>query len=186
MAAIGYDGIIKWQTSTNASPASAALTSVGFASITPSGVTMVGFNGTLLWRHLGTGFPGAAPSASNGSIYLVTDEANSRLIALSNFGEVYWQQVLSHSQYALSAPTICDGVLYISSDNGHVYAFNMNNVAPPATVDFSVVTNNLIARANFSTEAIVGSLFEYTWDYGDGSHASGSGSLSHTYAVGGT
>ena len=60
---------------------------------------MIGFDGTLLWNtSLGTGFPGAAPSAMNGSIYMVTDEANSRLIAMSNLGEIYWQKALSPCQ----------------------------------------------------------------------------------------
>jgi outer membrane protein assembly factor BamB len=140
LAAIGYDGTMKWQTATSASPASAALTSEGFVSVIPTGATMTAFNGTLLWNvSLGTGFSGAAPSSVNGSVYMVTNEANSRLIALNNLGEIYWQQILSPVQYALSAPTISDGVLYISSDNGYVYAFDLNNVAPPTPSNDSTV-----------------------------------------------
>ncbi len=183
LAAIGYNGIVKWQTNTSASPASAAMTSIGFASITPSGVTMVSFNGTLLWNtSLGTGFPGAAPSAVNGSIYMVTNEASSRLIALSNFGEVYWQQVLSPSQYALSAPAISDGILYVSSDNGKVYAFNLNKVAPP-TAAFDSTTSGMVTTLEASATT-TGSLFHFTWNFGDGNTSTGR-SVSHTYAKAG-
>ena len=183
LAAIGYDGVMKWQTATSASPASATLTSVGFASITPSGVTMIDFNGVLVWNvSLGTGFPGAAPSTVNGSIFLVTNEANSRLIALSNQGEIYWQQVLSPAQYALSAPTFSDGVLYVSSDNGKIYAFHLNDVAPP-TAAFDSTTNGLVTslEANITT---VGSLFQFSWNFGDGNTSTGR-SVSHTYAKAG-
>ncbi len=183
LAAIGYDGVIKWRVATSASPGSPALTSVGFAAVIPTGIVTISFDGHLLSNvSLGTGFPGAAPSAMNGSIYMVTNEANSRLIALSDLGEIYWQQVLSPAQYALSAPTISDGVLYVSSDNGKVYAFNLNNVAPPTAV-FDSTTSGLTTslEANVTT---AGSLFQFSWNFGDGNTSTGR-SVSHTYAQAG-
>jgi outer membrane protein assembly factor BamB len=183
LTAIGYDGVVKWRASTSASPASAALLPNGFASIIPTGITKIGFDGQLGWNtSLGTGFAGGAPTVVNGSIYMVTNEANSRLIALSNLGEIYWQQVLSPSQYALSAPTVSDGVLYVSSDNGKVYAFNLNNVAPP-TAAFDSTASGLSTsfEVNVST---AGSLFQFVWNFGDGSSGTGR-SVNHTYAEGG-
>ena len=144
---------------------------------------MIGFDGTLLWNtSLGTGFPGAAPSAMNGSIYMVTDEANSRLIAMSNLGEIYWQIALSPANYSLSAPTFSDGVLYVSSDNGKVYAFNLNNVAPPmAAYDSTTSGLTTSLEANMTTG---GNLFLFNWNFGDGNTSTGR-SVHHTYAKAG-
>ena len=90
LAAVSYSGKLLWKTVTGVSPASAALTSIGFASITNTGIVMVGFDGAHLWNvSLGTSFAGAAPTAVNGTIYMVTNEATSRLLAISEAGEVY-------------------------------------------------------------------------------------------------
>ena len=183
LAAIGYDGVMKWRVATSASPGSPALTSIGFAAVIPTGITTISFDGYLLSNvSLGTGFPGAAPSAMNGSIYMVTNEANSRLIAMDNFGEIYWQQVLTPVQYALSAPTFGEGVLYVSSDNGKVYAFNLNDVAPP-TAAFTNLTNDLTASFEVSVSTN-GSLFRFNWNFGDGVYTTGR-STDHTYAKAG-
>ena len=182
LAAVGYDGKMVWQTETDVTPASATLTAKGFASVTPTSLCMVGFDGELLWNvPLGTTYPGAAPSSVNGSVFLVTNEASSRLVAVSDSGQVYWQQVLSPAQYALSAPTIADGVLYVTADNGYVYTYDLNSVAPIANGSYQM--SGLIGE--FQATTVNGTLFYYTWNFGDGNTSSVS-EVNHTYAESGT
>lgn len=183
LAAVGYDGKLLWRTETGVSPASATLTSKGFASITPTGVSMIGFDGKKLWNiSLGTSFAGAAPTAVNGTFFMVTNEASSRLLAISDSGEVYSEQTLNPSQYALSAPTVADGVLYVTADNGKVYAYNLNSVAPSGS--FTMQKDFLVAHFEASA-SVKGTLFHYLWDLGDGNTSTAS-KVDHTYAKPGT
>ena len=124
-----------------------------------------------------------SPTAVNGTIFMVVNEAQSRLIAVSENGQIYSQTLLEPAQYALAAPTVADGILYAAGDDGWAYAFNLNVVAPPASANFSVVEHSL--EATFSTTAGTGSLFDYSWAFGDGSHGNGM-SATHNYAVAGT
>jgi len=117
-------GAVMWQTVIGGSSASVAMASNGFVAATASGLFMVDFDGQKLWDlDLGTSFGGAAPTVVGETIYAVTNEAASRLVAVSLDGELLWDDVLEPANYALSAPTVIDGVLYVAADNGHVYAF---------------------------------------------------------------
>ncbi|MGD0057616.1 MAG: PQQ-binding-like beta-propeller repeat protein [Methanomassiliicoccales archaeon] len=178
LAAVGYDGKLLWRTVTGVSPASVTLTSKGFASIIPTGVSMIGFDGKKLWNiSLGTSFAGAAPTGVNGTFFMVTNEATSRLLAISDQGELYYQKALLPAQYALSAPTVADGKLFVSCDNGHVYAFNLNNVAPVAYATWSVNDK----AGHFVAQTSAGTLFHYSWDFGDGNKST-TPVANHTYA----
>jgi outer membrane protein assembly factor BamB len=180
LAWISFTGDVLDYTELGPSPASPALSSDGFASITATDLHMVGFTGETLWNiSLGTQFAGASPTCVDGTIFLVTNEEHSRLLAISESGALYWQMPLEPAQYALSAPTVADGVLYVSSDNGFVYAFRLNSVPPPAA-SFSKSIDG--KKANFAVSSAVGSsLFEYAWDFGDGNTSTG-WTVSHTYA----
>jgi outer membrane protein assembly factor BamB len=183
LAGVSYTGQLLWQRSTDVTPGSPVLTKAGIAAVTYTGIVMVKLDGTLVFnKSLGTGFAGAAPSSVGGSIFLVTNEASSRLIALTSSGEIYFSQVLSPAQYALSAPTVADGLLLVSSDNGKVYAYNMNSVAPSAK-NFSMSENGL--TVSFQAKVVNGSLVNYSWNFGDGNTSTGS-SVNHTYAQAGT
>jgi len=182
LASVSYAGAVQWQISTGVTPASAVLTTNGIASITPTAVKMIGFNGQLLWSlSLGTNFAGAAPTSVNGTIFLVTNEATSRLLAISDMGELYSTKALLPSNYALSAPTVADGKLYVACDNGLVYAFNLNNVAPSVTHSYSA--SGMIGH--FVAQEINGTLFHYSWNFGDG-NTSTAPVANHTYAHAGT
>jgi outer membrane protein assembly factor BamB len=138
LAAVDYDGVLLWNTSTDVSPASPALTDKGFVVMTSSGMSFIDFDGADPWSiSLSTSFAGAAPTAVDGMAFAVTNEASSRVVAINETGNISWQQTLSPSQYALSAPTIIDGILYVTSDNGKVYAYSLDAGAPitPTTSD---------------------------------------------------
>jgi outer membrane protein assembly factor BamB len=180
LAWVSFDGDVLGYTELGPSPASPALSSNGVASITATDLHLVSFAGERLWNlSLGTMFAGAAPTCVDGSIFLVTNEAQSRLLAISESGELYWQMPLDPAQYALSAPTVADGVLYVSSDNGHVYAFSLNSVVPPV-VSFTKTIDGKQVDLVVSS-AVGSSLFGYAWDFGDGNTSIGR-SVSHTYA----
>jgi eukaryotic-like serine/threonine-protein kinase len=180
LAWVSFDGDVLSYTELGPSPASPALSSNGLASITATDLHFVSFAGERLWNlSLGTMFAGAAPTCVDGSIFLVTNEEQSRVLAISESGELYWQMPLDPAQYALSAPTVADGVLYVTSDNGHVYAFSLNSVSPPPAMYTKTIIDK---QADFVVTSAVGTnLFEYTWDFGDGNTSKGS-SVSHTYA----
>jgi outer membrane protein assembly factor BamB len=185
IAFVSYDGHIVSYAQTGATPGSPALTGVGIVSATSTTLYLTSASGQTLWSVSLTseGFSPGAPTAVKGTIFAVTNEVHSRLIAVSEKGQIYWQTYLDPAQYALAAPTVADGVLYAAADNGKVYAFNLNSVAPSASANFSVVAHNL--EATFSTTAGTGSLYEYNWAFGDGSLGNGM-SLAHTYAAAGT
>ncbi len=183
LAAVSYSGQLLWQTSTAVSPASAALTNGGFALMTSDGMSLIGFDGAKVWNiSLGTSFAGAAATAVAGSIFAVTNEEHSRLVVVSDDGEIYWQQELAPAQYALSAPTVIGNILYVTSDNGHVYAYLLKSVAP-STAAFTSVTNGLTVTFTATTPSN-GSLYYYSWNFGDGNTSNGM-VVNHTYAKAG-
>lgn len=182
LASVSYAGNVQWQVSTGVTPASAVLTDKGIACVIPTALKMIGLDGTLLWSlDLGTNFAGAAPTSVNGTIFLVTNQAESKLLAISDDGELYSTKILLPANYALSAPTVADGKLYIACDNGFVYAYNLNNVLPSATRIYSV--NGLVVH--LEVQRYNGTLFYYNWSFGDGSFSTAS-VVNHTYANSGT
>jgi outer membrane protein assembly factor BamB len=148
--------------------------------MTSTGMTMVSATGKVKWTlSLGTSFAGAAPSAIKGTIFAVTNEGSSRLVAVSEAGDFYWQNVLLPDQYALCAPTVSDGKLYVTSDNGKVYAYALTSKTENTVViDYNVngkdVSLNAYRPANYS-------LYTYTWSWGDGNFSKGA-NANHTYA----
>jgi outer membrane protein assembly factor BamB len=181
VAALNYAGELLWQTEAGVIPSSATLTAQGYAVMTSTGMTMVGKNGGVAWTvPLGTSFPGAAPSSVGGSVFAVTNEAESRLVAVTTSGTLYWQTAFSPAQYALSTPTIAEGILYATSDNGKVYAFNLNSVA----VEFTAERQGLKADFSIVLPSDQGS-YNYAWAFGDGEVGFGA-TVNHTFATQGT
>jgi outer membrane protein assembly factor BamB len=186
VALVSYSGHVLKYVETEAVSGSAAITHSGAAVATSTKLWLISESGQKLWNvSLGTigAFSPSSPTAVNGTIFTVTDEANSRLIAVSESGQVYFDYLLSPAEYTWAAPSVADGVLYTASDNGRVYAFNLNVVAPSPSTNFTVTKHNL--AATFATPKVPGSLFSYSWEFGDGAQATGL-TASHTYAAAGT
>ncbi|NLK25546.1 MAG: PQQ-like beta-propeller repeat protein [Euryarchaeota archaeon] len=58
------------------------------------------------------------------TIFAVTNEEASRVVAMGLDGKLLWEETLEPASYALSAPTVIDGVLYVASDEGYIYAYS--------------------------------------------------------------
>jgi outer membrane protein assembly factor BamB len=182
IAAVDYDGNLIWQMTTNVTSASPCLTASGIASVNPTGLCSVDANGQLQWTvPLGTSFAGGAPTSAGDVVFLVTDEAESRMMAIGPNGQIYVETSLLPANYAWSAPVISDGVMYVTGDNGYVYAFNLNSVAPTATLN--VTTTDMVGHFQASTP--IGTFVGYEWDFGDGNKSTAA-MVDHAYTKAGT
>jgi outer membrane protein assembly factor BamB len=186
VAFVSYAGQVTSYAQTGITPSSPALTGTGIVSATYEKMSMTSASGQTLWNATfgsSSGLSSGAPAAVKGTIFMVVNDEHSRLIAVSEQGQIYLQRYLEPSKFTLSAPAVADGILYVGGDNGWMHTFNLNVLAPPASANFSIATHNL--QATFSTTAGAGSLFEYNWAFGDGSHGTGMSPV-HNYAVAGT
>lgn len=114
-----------WQTAIGGSSASVAMASSGYVATTATHIIMVDFNGEELWKYpLGKTIGGAAPTVVGDTIFAVTNEEASRVVAMGLDGKLLWEEALEPASYALSAPTVIDGVLYVVSDEGYIYAYS--------------------------------------------------------------
>jgi outer membrane protein assembly factor BamB len=119
------NGTIEWQTEIDVTSASVSMSSEGYVAATANEIVMVDFAGDELWNYsLGETFGGAAPTVVGDTIFAVTNEESSRLVAVNMTGDLVKETVLAPSEYALCSPTFIDGFLFVTSNNGHIYAFS--------------------------------------------------------------
>jgi outer membrane protein assembly factor BamB len=146
VAAILYNGTIQWRVDINATSSSPALSSNGIVVTSNDGVTMISKDGEILWnKDLGVLLKGS-PSVGRNTIYVVSYN-NSEVYALNEQGSVMWHEALRPSQYSMCSPTVTDNMVFIASDNGHVYAFSIptekgsgqNLILPIAIVLIAIV-----------------------------------------------
>ncbi len=120
------DGEMIWQTAIGGTSASAALSSKGYVIATATDVILVDFDGKKLWSYdLGETFGGGAPTIIGDKIFTVTNEESSRLICVDLNGKLSKEVTLEPAQWTLCSPTFIDGLLFVTSNNGHVYAFSI-------------------------------------------------------------
>jgi len=184
LARVDYSGNIVWQTDLNVTPSSAALTENGLVVMTYTEMIMVSFDGEVLWTiDLGEGLANSgAPVSVDGTILAITNEESSRLVAATDDGDLYFQQVLYPAQYAMGSPTVSDGLVFVATDSGYMYVYRLNS-AVPSVAGFTSGTDGLAASFSASTPAGAGP-FSYVWNFGDGNAATGQ-QVEHTYAEAG-
>lgn len=125
ITALYLNGTIAWQTEIDVSSASVSLSSEGYVAATGKNIIMIDFNGDKLWNYsLGETFGGGAPTVVGDLIFAVTNEESSRLVAVDLTGKKVNEMILSPAEYAICAPTFIDGLLFVTSNNGYVYAFS--------------------------------------------------------------
>jgi len=124
VVAIFYNGTVKWRVDINATSSSPALGSNGIIVTSSIGVTMISKDGEILWnKDLGVLLKGS-PSIGRDTIYVVSYD-NSEVYALNEEGSVMWHEPLRPPQYSMCSPTVTDNMVFVASDNGHVYAFSI-------------------------------------------------------------
>ena len=122
--AYSYDGDEIWRVDVNATSSSAAETAQGVVVSSGDGLTMISLDGDVLWKaDLGAPIKGS-PSIGKDAIYAVTYEELSKVHAVSFSGAILSSSPLEPKQYSMCSPTIADDMLYVTSDNGHLYAFS--------------------------------------------------------------
>ncbi len=181
IAAFSYSGEELWNTTINATSSSPALTPEGIAATSVEGLKMISEQGDIIWELDVNAAVKGSPTVGESSIYIATYEAQSRVLGVDFEGDVIWSKLLEPEfpeHYSMSSPTLTEGVMYVSADNGYVYAFG--NLLP--TASFQVSTKNLTvfldANESFDSEGTV----EYSWDLDDGNHSEGV-TVAHTYGA---
>ncbi|HOB39357.1 MAG TPA: PQQ-binding-like beta-propeller repeat protein, partial [Methanomassiliicoccaceae archaeon] len=92
---------------------------------TETDIIMLDFVGNELWNYsLGETFVGGAPIVVNDLIFAVTNEENSRLLAVDLSGNLIEEIVIIPASYAHCSPVFTDGCLFIATSAGIVYAFD--------------------------------------------------------------
>lgn len=121
--ALSYDGDRLWEIRTNATSTSAAAAPGGIVVSSDDGLTFLNTDGDVVWtRSLGSPVKGS-PAVSENGMYVTTHDQLSMVYAVDFSGNVMWSSSLEPAQYSMCSPTISDGVVYVTSDNGHLYAF---------------------------------------------------------------
>ena len=124
--AVSYDGQELWRVDVNATSSSAAETANGVVVSSKDGLTMMSLGGQVVWRTSLEVPVTGSPSVGSDTIFAVTAEEQSRVVAVNLTGAVIWSYALEPKQYSMCSPTVSDDTLYVTSDNGHVYAFSLS------------------------------------------------------------
>jgi eukaryotic-like serine/threonine-protein kinase len=178
--AFSYNGTLLWDIDLNATSTSPALTPNGIAVTSVDGLSMVSPEGEMLWS-LETEDPmKGSPAVSGEAIYVTTWGNQTTVMAVGYEGELLWQTLLSPDsayQYSMCSPILVDSVLYVSADNGYVYAFD--DVVPFASFIYEV--DGLIVSLDASSSYDAQGELQYSWELGDGNMSEGM-IIEHAYA----
>lgn len=147
-------------------------------------------------NHISTIFYGASCDASatkdpEGAAlsYRVTwgDGTSPQTYATPSFGHSYYQSYVNRTVPVTLE--VSDGV-NVSTKTINIYTGpKQNNTPPVACFDFyepiDLLASSMVVDGSCSSDANGDALF-YTWDFGDGSPAANTSTVSHNYAVSGT
>lgn len=85
--------------------------------------------GVEQWSFRANGPVQSSVTYADGTLLFATNTANGTVYALdAESRELRWQFTPNPAQYILASPVVANGVVYVASDNGHVYA--LADVAP--------------------------------------------------------
>lgn len=170
--AFAYNGTPLWEVELGATSTSPVSTPNGIAVTSDSGISMISTEGEILWSISFDAPIKGSPAVSKDALYLVTWDNHTEVMAIDFNGEVIWQTTLSPdspNQYSMCSPILTDSALYVSADNGRVYAFG--DVPPVASFTYEV--DGLIVYLNASSSYDVSGDIQCLWDFGDGNQSEG-------------
>ncbi|MEW5759964.1 MAG: PQQ-binding-like beta-propeller repeat protein [Candidatus Thermoplasmatota archaeon] len=85
-------------------------------------------NGEKIWEFKPNGAVQSSIAVSKNYLYFATNVENSAIYALDENGKEIWNYTPEPKNYILSSPSISDGILYIGSDNGYLYAIGSGEI----------------------------------------------------------
>lgn len=186
-ASISYDGSIVWKATTASNAGQAAVSKQGAVSISSQGLSMLSLDGSVRWTaSYGSETPGGSPVTVNGMTYLVTNETNSRVVAISDDGNVEWTEPIEPGANVRASPSISDGMLYLGSTSGSVIASLLEGEGrsmPPVGL-FTFTASGTTAHFDASSSYGGNGTLSFHWEFDDGQTAAGA-KVDHTFAVGG-
>lgn len=184
VAAVSLDGTLLWKTATAYTPGSAAVLSQGIVAVSSKGLSLLSLDGTLQWTtSYGSDNPGGSPVTVDGMTYLVTNETNSRLIAIDASGKLQGSKTIDGLNVRAS-PSISDDMLYMASSNGKVIAFLLEGntwTIPPVGL-FSFTVDDFTVHFDASSSYGGNGTLSFAWQFDDGQTASGA-KIDHTFSA---
>ncbi|MFW5914296.1 MAG: PQQ-binding-like beta-propeller repeat protein [Thermoplasmatota archaeon] len=182
VAAFDYQGEELWNSRINATSTSPALTPEGIAVTTEEGLAMLSEGGEVQWNFTSDQSMKGSPLVAENGIYVTTSDNESQVHAFTFQGEEMWNITLPGpgDQYSMCSPTMDDDAMYVTADNGHLYAFG--DVPPEASFEYSV--NELAVYFDASGSSDKQGELEYHWDFGD-QNSSGGETATHEYTQAG-
>jgi outer membrane protein assembly factor BamB len=89
-------------------------------------------SGSTKWSFAANGPVQSSITFAAGTIVFATNAANGTVYAVNaTSGALVWSFEPSPAEYILGSPVVADGLVFVPSDNGHVYALGR---LPPAGV----------------------------------------------------
>src|SRR3989454_7473625 len=132
-------GTLAWQAQVDAgisSPAvSGGIVFVGGGAFGGNGlvVALDVTTGVRRWSFAPNGPVQASITYADGKVLFATNSAHGTVYALNaTSGTLIWSFEPSPAEYILGSPVIADGLVFLPSDNGHVYALGQSVAAPVA------------------------------------------------------
>lgn len=126
---IDKNGYLDWKLEVGESVSSVAVSDdilyVGTGVVGSAGrLLAIETDRTVVWEYEVDGAIQSSPIVADGKVYFATNEPVGQIYCLNiSNGHLIWSYQPSPTNWILSSPVVADGILFIASDNGHVYAF---------------------------------------------------------------
>ena len=118
-------------------------------------------SGDSIWSKSVGAIGSASPVVYNDSVFIVSNKglSKTKVTALSaENGSIKWEFIIDRLHaVADTTPAIYDGVLYVASPNGYIYALNISNVDKPLWKQrvHTVYIGNFLATSPAYAEGVV-------------------------------
>ena len=122
-------------------------------------VIALSMDGHRLWETELSGPVQSSLLYADGAVLATTNEAYGTLYVLdSDSGDPLWTYMPNPSNYTISSPIVADGIVYMASDNGYVYALGCPAIGGGGS--FSTLTYALLVLIPIIVVAVIaGAMF---------------------------
>lgn len=175
-------GTVLWNATTGPTGSSPALLGALVVVGSSGGVRAFRLDGVPAWAHSASGPVSSSPVVAGDRAYVLTNvnddvmEQYSSVVAIAPNGSAAWSKELAPHQWALSSVAVVDSWAYTASDNGWAYCLG----DAPVIVHFTTASRNGEVTFTDASNQSAASVESWTWDFGDGSTASGAKAV-HSY-----